>query len=398
MKVHLIKSPELNPETYQKIVNVVRSVEGGSITFIGTDFEFNREDYYFLRYSLYPNHPFQYLSNQEKISFKQGLNFPLSWRELFRLCEDYRRRYGIGDDDFVILLTDRKNALNWFSASDGARNIFIHTAEWEHYTTLSIEYPIAHQIAENIFQVLMGVDLVNIPNKYAHSPLRGCINDICMDKFEVIAKLKSGSICSDCVMKIRESFTDWQVAKQLQEILIHVRNKYDLNFFDLPEDDLSPIVFNKKDCQLTFQKYNKTVPLYPLEATLYLYFIENPEGSTLANLKTNEVERLKLASIYVNLNPNVTPKEALIIIENLLNNNFSTNKSKINKKIEENIANQNISQNYIISGGRAQTFSVSISNNAEKVINNRENTYRVVLHNGTPILEKNGLPFLQQKV
>ncbi len=387
MNVHLIKSPELDRVCYEKIVKVVGSISG-PIKFVRTDFEFDERKYYFLNYTLFPKHPFQYSSNQEKVPFMKGAKFPLSWRELFFLCEEYRSDNQIPEDDFVILLTDRKNALNWFSASDGTRNVFIHTAEWEHYTTLAIEYPIAHQIAENIFQVLMNVDLVNIPNKYVHAPFKGCINDVCMNKFEVIAKLKSGSICYDCIMKIRESFQDWSMAKQLKEILLHVRNKYDLEFFDLPEDDLSPIIFDAERCQLTFQTYNTSVPLYPLEAALYLYYLENPEGIALSQLKRDKNEIVKLASIYINLNPNVTPEGALAIIEGMLAKNFCANKSKINKRIAEKILDSKISKNYIIGGERANPFYIHIARNPNKIINNRKKAYQIRLVNNIPTIER----------
>jgi hypothetical protein len=65
----------------------------------------------------------------------------------------------------------------------------------------------------------MKLDFVNVPNKYVHHPLVGCINDICFDKFEVVAKLKSASICDACLQKIKDSFEDIEVALQLKKIL-----------------------------------------------------------------------------------------------------------------------------------------------------------------------------------
>ena len=353
MNVYIIKTPEYDVYSYREVIRMLNSVPG-TINFIGTTFEFNVNDQYFLEYELYPNHPFQYPDNLTKIKFQLGLNDPRSWSELFILCNSFRQRFGIDDEDFVVLLTDRKNATNWFSTSDKLKNIFVVTSEWEEYTTLPREFPIVHQIIENIFQVLMGID-VRGESPYIHEILKGCINDFCEDKYQVIAKLKSGSICEDCIKEIREKISDIQIAKHLKKYLNLVRDAYDIDFFDLPITNLSSISLkknrNSKRNELIFHTYNKTLTLYPLEMTLYIFYLKfgGDLGVKLRDLK-DETNKAKLVEIYKSISTNIDQKSAEFTIEGLVTRYYSVHKSNLETKIMSAILNDNISQNYIISG------------------------------------------------
>ena len=103
----------------------------------------------------------------------------------------------------MVLLTNRKNALNWFSASDESNNIFVHAADWELYTKVNPKYAIAYQVLENVLQVLMKADIYHAPNEFIHEIPRGCMNDLCKRKQEIIIKLQTGNICADCIARIR---------------------------------------------------------------------------------------------------------------------------------------------------------------------------------------------------
>jgi hypothetical protein len=70
--------------------------------------------------------PAQFLKEEHSISF-HGQETALSWEMIFDKCTEYRVRYTITSDDFLILLTSKKNKENWFSSPDpkGSRSIFI---------------------------------------------------------------------------------------------------------------------------------------------------------------------------------------------------------------------------------------------------------------------------------
>lgn len=366
MIVHLIKSPEYEVENYKKVVDLLKSVPG-PIQFLSTSYEFDRSEFYFLQYDLTDFHPFVYPSKTEKIQFEPRRGNPLSWDELFQLCDFYRSTFGVPDQDFVILLTKRKNSLNWFSAFESTerKNIFVHTAEWKYYTdfeNLESEYPIAHQVAENIFQVLMEVDIINLPNKHAHFPSISCINDICGNKLEVINKLKSGGICMACINEIKAKIHNYDIIRQLKLVLNKVRDRFEDLVFDTMKPERSSLTIN--DNIVNFVGYQKSFRLTDLRLALYIFFlVEVPEGGiSLMDLRT-EANKQLLVNIYMSVSSNSDEESCNAVITNLLwgDNTFSENKSALNRLIKESLGDDRISSQYIISGRANETYKVEIA-------------------------------------
>jgi hypothetical protein len=335
MKVYIIRTPEYDVENYQVVITILKSITG----------------------------PIEFVKTNIEVATDSGRDIPLSWKDLFGFCNKYRDTFKIDREDFVVLLTDRKNFNNWFSSSDANRNIFVITSEWEKFTTINREFPIIHQIIENLFQVLMGIDVTK-ESPFIHKILKGCINDFCSDKFEVIAKLKTGAICEDCIIEIRAKFPDIQMAKHLKRYLNLIRSEYDIDFFDLPIANLSSITLrrNWNNHELVFNTYNKILKLDPLEMALYIFYLNygNEEGINLNNLRDQENIN-RLVDIYCNISPNLEREDALGTINGMVNKYFSIHKSKIGRKIKQAIQNENISNQYIISGSRGEPFKILIS-------------------------------------
>jgi hypothetical protein len=335
MKVYIIRTPEYDVENYQVVITILKSITG----------------------------PIEFVKTNIEVATDSGRDIPLSWKDLFGFCNKYRDTFKIDREDFVVLLTDRKNFNNWFSSSDDNRNIFVITSEWEKFTTINREFPIIHQIIENLFQVLMGIDVTK-ESPFIHKILKGCINDFCSDKFEVIAKLKTGAICEDCIIEIRAKFPDIQMAKHLKRYLNLIRSEYDIDFFDLPIANLSSITLrrNWNNHELVFNTYNKILKLDPLEMALYIFYLNygNEEGINLNNLRDQENIN-RLVDIYCNISPNLEREDALGTINGMVNKYFSIHKSKIGRKIKQAIQNENISNQYIISGSRGEPFKILIS-------------------------------------
>ncbi len=335
MKVYIIKTPEYDIENYQVVITILKSIPG----------------------------PIEFINTNSVVVTDSGRDIPLSWKDLFGFCNKYRDTFKIDREDFVVLLTDRRNLNNWFSSSDDNRNIFVITSEWEKFTTINREFPIIHQIIENLFQVLMGIDVTK-ESPFIHKILKGCINDFCSDKFEVIAKLKTGGICEVCTKEIRSKFPDIQMAKHLKRYLNLIRSEYDIDFFDLPIANLSSITLrrNINKHELVFNTYNKVLKLFPLEMALYIFYLEyGNEGGIKHNNLRNELNINRLVDIYCKISPNLEREDALVTINGMVKNYFSIHKSKIGKKIAQAIQNENISNQYIISGLRGEPFKILIS-------------------------------------
>jgi hypothetical protein len=111
---------------------------------------------------------------------------------------------------------------------DWNRNIFVSTIEWTHddiIETNKVEYPIAYQILENIFQYLISEDF-NDYIQLGHEPAIGCINDMCgNNKRDIIFKLRTADICKDC-QRIAEEKLETAVFDQIIEILENIRFQF----------------------------------------------------------------------------------------------------------------------------------------------------------------------------
>ncbi|TAG58974.1 MAG: hypothetical protein EAZ27_01125 [Cytophagales bacterium] len=150
MKIYLLKTPDLSEQEFNNVYNLLDTFEG-PLEFLKVDFEFDTDKFAFLK-KFYPDFKFKYESDITKTKFDNERSIPLSWRELFSLCAHYRHSFNLLSTDFVVLLTNRRNALNWFSAFDNDKNIFVHTNEWETYTNANPKYPIAHS-RQSLFNI-----------------------------------------------------------------------------------------------------------------------------------------------------------------------------------------------------------------------------------------------------
>ncbi len=359
MKVYLIKTPEYEMKDFRDVCEFLSSFEG-PLEFIPSYYEFDRSDFYFLKYDLYPYHGFKYPSNDTALRFDPRKEYPLSWRELFSLCTHYRELSYIESDSFVLLLTQRKNGLNWFSAIDGDRNLFVHTAEWENYTKVNSKYPIAYQVIENIMQSLMKIDIYDVPNQFVHEPLKGCMNDFCNNKHQIIIKLQTANICPDCVKKIKSEGVSPKIISQAKSIFNGIRNEF---IFQEEEQSTEPVslIVDKKG-KILIPEYNLEINLTPLFKTLYLFFLSKPEGVTVADLCDYKEE---LLAIYKKLRPTASKEDAESRISKLshpLGDGFNPPRSHINRTITA-LLKEPLADFYRISGTAGNPYKIHVPRN-----------------------------------
>ena len=359
MKVHLIKTPEYATEDFRDVCELLSSFDG-PLEFIPSFYEFDRSAFYFLQYDLYPYHGFTFPSNDIALKFNPEREYPLSWRELFSLCNFYRNIFNIENESFVVLLTNRKNGLNWFSAIDDDKNIFVHTAEWELYTKVNSKYPVAYQVIENIMQSLMKIDIYDAPNQFVHEPLRGCMNDFCINKHQVIIKLQTANICNSCVNKIKSEKVNAQILKQTRSIFNGIRNEFVFQEEEQSPEPVSLIVDIKG--KILIPKYNLEIKLTPVFKTLYLFFLSKPEGVTVAELSDYKEE---LLSIYKKLRPSASKEDAISRITKLshpLGDGFNPPRSHINKTITA-LLKEPLANFYRISGSAGNPYKINVPRN-----------------------------------
>ena len=145
MYVHLIRTNGVSIEQYTNVINLLRSFQG-PINFISFE-EGQIIDHVTEKYWEDPN-DFKAKTSLLKRMYSSDLakasadytsySFPLSepqvtWNDLFTVCEAYRNRHFISENDIIIILTELSNDMNWFGGVDESmKNIFIQTSHLQH--------------------------------------------------------------------------------------------------------------------------------------------------------------------------------------------------------------------------------------------------------------------------
>jgi hypothetical protein len=230
------------------------------------------------------------------INKKKSTTPKISFAKLFEICLTYREYYGLNEDAFIILLSGYTNEKNWFSAVS-KRNIFIDINGWEEITQKEALFGIAFQVYENIFQSLLDINWDNTSNnkKYIHEKSRGCINDFCKNKEEIILKLKTVDTCDVCG------------AYAIQKINLVTLNAINTGLESLRPNfkSLNKILGNSPETIIISNDYktisvgNIKLKLQPLEKTILIFFLIN---NTLSKMKFSERES-DLKKIYKKVPP-----------------------------------------------------------------------------------------------
>lgn len=359
-KIHLIRTPDYEFKEYQKVCELLQSFQG-PMEFISTEYEFDEHQFDFLNVDFIATDPLfvkKYLfKSASEIDSK--LLGPLSWEEMFFLCDSYRKQENVDLKDFVVLLTIRRNELNWFSSNDKKNNAFVHTGDWERFVgDVSPKYPIAYQVVANIVRSFMDIDLKNIPNQYIHQSPKSCMNDFCLNKKEIIFKLSSAGICCDCLARIRIQQVSDEMLLQVKGILFGIRSEFDFKVDEQPLTPSKVIINSSGDIQLIDYGINLNMPA--LMKSLYIFFLSHPEGMLVSELEKNIDE---LRKIYKICRPGVRDAMLHSTIINLVDSDgasFRSVKSKLNARIQELLKDPRAGF-YTIDGMQYNKFSVSVA-------------------------------------
>lgn len=369
MKVHLIKSAEVNTTLFSKVVDFLQSVPGS------IEFQFNNnaiinfdEDEFFVKR----------IENKKEFERKimvkhsmippslsrRNIEFPLErptikWENLFQKCANYRKENKIGNDDFVLLLTDKPNKHNWFAALDENMpyNGFIHTADWDYFIDCSPAFPIAYEVISLMLQKHMFEGLYDVRINVHQHPI-GCINDMCMQKKDIILKLRTGDVCIDCLKKVegKISMPDLHhalnIMSSLREKMLFAQN---LKRFS----PLSKLVINSRNKILLTDYGNIEIKLRPLEKALYILFLKHPEGIFHSSLSDHRNELYEIYSNISTMGDLIEMKERIDDMVNTLSDSASQKMSRIKRVFEEAIG-PDLAKHYYIKGESGQKKKIDL--------------------------------------
>ena len=350
MRIHLVRSAEIAIDRYDRLLGFFQSFRG-PMQFIGAGGAPNSEQVVDLS-----------VSEKERIlSFEKVDRKKKPWSSFFNQAKKYRIEHDSGDDEFVVILTDCDNEHNWFSAPDteGGRNIFVQTSGWESFLEGESNFPVAFQVLANVFRFSMA-DGWHEFDTLMHDIPRGCINDFCGNKEEVILQLRTADICPDCARRLTNRNVDGAMVAQVFEILESIRAnvlfRERLTLTQRP----SRIRISGPSRMIDFPDLpNCILKLTPLEKTVYLFFLNHPEGILFNHLSdyTDEVRRL-----YEELNPNLEKdrlEESVQALVAPLSQSLSEKIAKIKSKLNA-LLGPRLAEYYIISGGSSQHRRIGI--------------------------------------
>jgi hypothetical protein len=259
----------------------------------------------------------------------------------------------------LILITNIPNQSNWFAALDqnNPYNGFIHSDDWEYIIDCSVAFPVAYEVIALFLQKYLFNGVIELRQRI-HVTSIGCVSDLCMNKREIILKLRTADICPSCMRVLKEKLPLKVIhhARMIMESL-RVKMLFAQNFRqDMP---LSRLIITPQKKLFLPEFDNQEVRLRPLEKALYFLFLEEPDGIFLSNLCDY---REKLYEIYSSLSTRGMLEEMRIRIDNMTNvlsNSASEKISRIRQVFEELIG-QDLAENYIIRGEVGDAKKIAI--------------------------------------
>ena len=285
-----------------------------------------------------------------------------TWDDLFNECRFYRMRNDLGENEHVVLLTDIGNDMNWFAAADRfGNNYFVHTSDWDYYLGFAIDvrFPIAYEVATTILHRYVSASFDDLRH-LVHKTPKGCMSDLCVRKSEIILKMRTADICPECVAKIQDAGVDRSIVEQVMRIMDGIRES--MTFRSRSE-------FLNRPSRLEIRGHlnrfflvdlgDLEVNLTPRQRTLYMLFLNHPEGIMLSHLGDFEQE---IRELYFRMN-NQTDQHAINrAIKQLtdpIENQISTELSRIRKAFRE-LVGEKLASHYVIDGPHGEPKQISL--------------------------------------
>ncbi len=364
MKVHLIKSREVDAELFTRVVDLLGAVPGPlSFHFSANHIVDFEQDEVFLK-SIASRRGFEQLEDVMINYSLSSRSFPLerqtvTWQTLFSKAAKYRTAHKIPPDEFVILLTDIPNKSNWFATLDEKMPYdgFVHTADWDYFIECPPAFPIAYEVMALILQKHMFDGQQEIRGS-AHQPAIGCVNDLCIQKNEIILKLRTADICKQCMALLKPNLPVL-IIRQSLSILESLRLKmlYGQNFRQ--KSPLSKLVIHRFKPFLLPGFGNIQVRLRPLEKALYLLFLAHPEGIYLSSLADYREELYEIYAAIANSGSVEEMKARVHDLTNALSNSASEKISRIKRCFEELIGEE-LAAHYYIQGANGERKMIAL--------------------------------------
>jgi hypothetical protein len=374
MNIHLLRSPELDKETYRNVLQLLQQFPG-PMHFIACEeyiVEFNNDEGLRIwqdRDEFEKSLPMSSMKRAFPSSSYslQEIKFPYfekkkTWEQFFSECDNYRNSKSISDEDIVVLLTDVGNDKNWFgSVSELMKNYFIQTSNWGHFfgNSIDIRFPIAYEIIIWVMRYYMFENRENIW-KGVHKKAIGCIMDFCEDKSQIILKMRTADVCEICMNKFIERDVPVLYTRQFFDILDGIRNSMTFRGRSLLLKQPSKLEVRGRNKKMLFTDLGGLeLPLNPKEKTLYLLFLKHEEGILLIHLQDYEDELFRDYGLISNQSETEQQRQTIKFLINPLENDSNVVISRINRKIKSAVG-ESLYDFYCIQGVRGEKKGIKL--------------------------------------
>ena len=355
MNVYLLKDSKVSENIYDEVIELLKGFNN-PLHFIDSDKVFILDDLDLELDRLNEgkfNKRDDYVDRSVCFSLGPGqIDFPLEREvagpeDILKSCYDFRKRYDISDNHFVILLTEQANNLNWFSFGDTSNNAFIHTSDWGYYLGCNSAYPITYEVIANIYYMIL-FDNMNDAIIHTHKDAKGCINDFCEQKKDIKLKMRTADICSSCQDLMMNRNFPMSIFTQITEIMEFLRKKLiSLDRF-VNMIGASNVEFRGYSRKMILTDLdNLEIKFTPLEKTVYHLFLNHPEGIRANCIKDLERELRDLYRIFFNGNNLAKFENSISNLCDYLNPSMQEKVSSIKRKIVDAVGSS-LASYYII--------------------------------------------------
>jgi hypothetical protein len=376
VNVHIIKDSDVSKDLYNEVCEFLLKFNG-PLRFIQHEVNINLDylsnvydERIFESETKYTTKEIPNLSLENKTDFCFiAPSFPLRRKVLepiniLEVCTHFRIKEDIGNDEFVIFLTEKANTLNWFSYGDEHKNIFIHTSDWGFYLDCNRSFPIAHEVIGNIFRALLFRDMDDLLEHFHTDESRGCINDFCKNKKDIRLQMRTADICSDCLDLVKVRSFSLNVFNQINDIRESLRKKLMSTELFLRSLNSGRIVFKGRNRKIIFvDTGNYELKLTPLEKTVYHLFMDNEQGIRANDLYSYKKQIKELYSLFYKGNNLAQFENSINALCDYFNGSMQEKISKINAKLESALG-ESLSRPYKIEKDpRDDRYKISLNRN-----------------------------------
>ena len=239
-------------------------------------------------------------------------------------------------------------------------NGFIHTSDWNHFIKCNDAFPIAYEVIALLLQKHMFNDYDELRTSVHIDPI-GCVNDMCLEKKDIKLKLRTADICADCMNKLKAklSFAEIHQALNIMESL-RVKMLFSQNFKqNVP---LSKLIIDEKKRIFLPDFGNIEIKLRPLEKTLYLFYLNHPEGVGLSFLRGKREELYEIYTSLSSIGNLQEMKNRIDDMTNITSNSAAEKISKI-KAAFVNTIGAELARHYYIQGGNGEVKKIYLDRN-----------------------------------